>query len=77
MSSKPIHAPMPSSSRGVIRYSLFVLVSATAIALALDSGYNFLRMVRIINERIVFQGETFDFFGWKPWYTVTLSGLRP
>jgi hypothetical protein len=35
--SQPIHAPTPSSYRGVIRYSFCILTSALASAFALDS----------------------------------------
>ena len=38
MSSEPIHAPTRSSYRGMIRYSLCVLVAALALALALDAS---------------------------------------
>jgi hypothetical protein len=77
MSSQPIHASTPSSCRGVIRYSLCLLVVAVALASGLDCGCALFLMVarRIFHYGYGYPGQFQVFYGAAPVFLLVAVAL--
>jgi hypothetical protein len=77
MSSQTIDAPTPAGYRGVIRYSLCVLVVAVALASALDCSCALFLMVarRIFHFAYGYPGQFQVFYGAVPVFLLAAVAL--